>query len=75
MFYVVGHLKKGTSGKFARSIFYFLKSEGNNKCWIDEVTSMQCNLGGGEGMQVPCLLDYEGRKAYIDRLQNILLKI
>ena len=72
--HVVGHLKKGTSAKFTRSIFQFLKGEDNSKSWIDEVTGKRCNLGDGEGMQVLCLLDYERRSAYIDRLQNILLK-
>ena len=73
--HVVGKLWKfkRTSGKFAKSIFCFLKSD-DNKCWI-EVTVKRCTLGDGERMQVPCLLNFEGRKAYIDKLQNILAKL
>ena len=30
---VVGHLKKGTSGRFARAIFYFLRSDAYSSTW------------------------------------------
>ena len=51
--HVVEHLKKRTSVKFARIIFYF-KTDFNNKCLI-EVTDRQFNLDNGEGMQAFCL--------------------
>ena len=37
------------------TIFYFLKSDDNNKCWT-EVTGKQCNLQREQWMQGPCLL-------------------
>ena len=51
---VVGHLKKGTSGKFAKLISYFLK---NDRSLCDVIIKGKpVNLGDGEGMQVPCEL-------------------
>ena len=40
--HVVGHLKKGTSRKFAQTISYFLKCDENNRRWA-EVTGKRCN--------------------------------
>ena len=54
---------KGTTRKFANTVFYFLKSDDNNKCGI-EVTVKRHNLGDGGGMQVLYLLNFERRKAY-----------
>ena len=52
---IVGHLKKGTSGRFAKTIFYFLLSDAYSGAWA-KVTGKRYNLGNGEGMQVPCKL-------------------
>ena len=49
---VVGHLKKGDSGKFATTIFYFLRSGTYCNCYA-EVSGKRCNLKDGEGLQVP----------------------
>ena len=51
---VVGHLPLGENGKFAKTIFYFLRADPNGKCTIT-ITGKAVNLGDGEGMQVPCL--------------------
>ena len=72
--HVVEYLKKGTSVKFTKTNFYFLKSDDDNKCWI-ELTGKQYKLCVGEGIQVPHLLNFEVRKAYIDRLQNTVPKL
>ena len=48
---IVGHLKKGASGRFAKTIFYFLRSDAYSSTWA-KVTGKRCNLGDGEGMQV-----------------------
>lgn len=41
---VVGHLPKGTSGKYAKTIFYFVKLDPLNIC-IAKVTEKAINLG------------------------------
>ena len=46
---IVRHLKKGTSGRFAKTICYFLRSDAHSSAWA-KVTGKRCNLGDGEGM-------------------------
>ena len=71
----VGHLKKGKSGRFAKTIFYFLRSHSQASCTA-KVTGKRFNLGGGEGLQVPCILQFTGEKKFISTLEGqfILLK-
>ena len=57
---VVGHLRKGTSGRFAKTIFYFLRSDAYSSAWA-KVTGKRCNLGDGEGMQVSFKLSLPGQ--------------
>ena len=58
---VVGHLKKGDSGKFAKTIFYFLSSNGYCNCYT-KVSGTRCNLKDGEGLQVPFRIMITGQK-------------
>ena len=44
---IVGHLKKGTSGRFAKIIFYFLRSDAYSSSWA-KATGKRWNLGSGE---------------------------
>ena len=66
---VVGHLKKGDSGKFAKTIFYFLSSNVYCNCYT-EVSGTRCNLKDGEGLQVPCRIIITGQKKYVNLLQH-----
>ena len=59
---VVGHLKKGITGRFAKTIFYFLKSDPYSKARTITL-GPRCNLGDGEGLQVPCKLKLVGQKS------------
>ena len=72
--HVAGYLKKGTSRKFAKAIFYFLKCDENNRCWV-EVNGKRWNLGDRERMQAPCLLHFGWRKVYVDRLKRFSAKL
>ena len=73
--YVVQYLKKKASRKFVKAVFYFLKIDDGNKCWI-EITDKEAILGDGEKMyKVPCLLSFDWGNAYIDRIQNTLLEL
>ena len=71
---IVGHLKKGTFGKFAKTIFYFLCSYAYSSAWA-KVTGKRCNLGDGEGMQVPCKLSLCGQSKCVSLLRKELMKI
>ena len=49
---IVGHLPLGKSGKFAKTIFYFLKANKKLSCVI-KVLGNVINGGDGLGMKVP----------------------
>ena len=68
---VVGHLKKGSNGRFAKTIFYFLPSDTYAKCCVKN-TGKPVNLADGEGMQVPCMLELEDQGRCIDVLKQNL---
>ena len=63
---LVGHLKKGSNGGFAKTIFYFLRSDTYAKCCVNKITRKPVSLADGEGVQVPCMLELEGQGRYVD---------
>ena len=69
---VVGHLMKGKSGRFAKTIFYFLRADKKNDCTV-VVTGKAINRGDKEGMQVPCTLNFKGHRKWIDILKKELI--
>ena len=71
---IVEHLKTGTSGRFAKPIFYFLCSDAYSSAWA-KVTGKRCNLGDGEGMQVPCKLSLSGQPKFVSLLRKELMKM
>ena len=68
---IVGHLPKEKTGKFAKMIFYFLKSEKLCSCKV-KVTGKRINLEDSKGMRIPCLLQFSGPKENIELLQKLL---
>ena len=68
---VVGHLPLGCSGKFAKTILYFLRADEWTECKVI-VTGKPVNRGDGDGMQVPCLLKFHGQKSLIGILKQQL---
>ena len=68
---VVGHLPKGTNGKFAKMIFYFLRKDNLNRCSC-KVIGKPVNLGKGMGMQVPCTTSFTGNNECLDILKKCL---
>ena len=52
---IIGHLPLGKSGKFAKTVFYFLKADKSHGCTIT-VTGKAINAGDCLGMKVPCKL-------------------
>ena len=69
---IVGHLKKGTSGRFAKTIFYFLRRYAYSSAWA-KVTGKRFNLHDGEGMQVPCKLSLAGQPKFVYLLSKKLM--
>jgi len=68
---VVGHLPLGKSGKFAKTIFYFLKASKDNKCHV-EIVSKVVNQNDGLGMKVPSRLIFTAEEKYIKILKEEL---
>ena len=56
---VTGHLPKRKSGKYAKAISYFLKTDPLNICHV-KITGMIVNLGGNKGTRIPFLLRFIG---------------
>ena len=70
---IVGHLGKGKNGRFAKTIFYFLREDpARSKCTVT-VKGKAVNLGDGDGMQVPCRLKLEGDKDFVTLLKTQLI--
>ena len=58
---IVGHLPLVKDERFAKMIFYFLRSDRYAE-YKAIVTGKEVNIGDGEGMQAPSLLKISGAK-------------
>ena len=71
---VVGHLTTGSTGRFAKTLFFYLKGDPYSKA--KTITSeRRCNLGDGEGLQGSWKLKSAGQRKFIDLLQDELIKL
>ena len=66
---IIGHLKKGKSERFAKAIFYYLRSHPQANC-AAKVTGKKIYLGDGEGLQVPFILQITGERKFISVLKK-----
>ena len=71
---VIGHLPLGKPGKFAKTVFYFMKSDKNNHCKIT-VTGKATDAGDGPGMKVAYQLFFLAGEKFIIILQEKLNKL
>ena len=69
---VIGHLPLGKSGKFAKTIFYFLKADKENRCEV-VVLRKVVNENDDLGMKVPSRLIFTAEEMYINILKERLL--
>ena len=70
---VVGHLMKGKGGRFAKTIFYFLRASEYHGCRV-HVTGQAINQGDDKGMKIPCTLMFKGQSKFVDILSQELKK-
>ena len=68
---VIGHLSKGRSARFAKTVSYFLRARNENCCRV-EVTGKRVNLSNGEGLQIICILHFSGEAKFVSKLKVIL---
>ena len=66
---IIGHLKKGKSGCFTKTIFYYLRSHPQENCTA-KVTGERFNLGNDEDLQVHCILQFTGERKFISVLKE-----
>ena len=70
---IVGHLNKGRTARFAKTVFYFLRADEKGLC-VAIVKGKAVNFGDGERMQVPCTLHFKGTTKFIHVLRQQLQK-
>ena len=70
---VVGHLMKDKGGRFAKTIFYFLRASEYHGCRVC-VTGQAINQGDNKGMKIPCTLMFKGKLEFVDILSQELKK-
>ena len=68
---VVGHLMKGKSRKFSKTVFFFLRTNKINSATV-KITGKAVNKGKGMGMEVSCSITFTGSKPMLDKLKEIL---
>ena len=71
---VIGHLPLGKSGKFAKTIFYFLIAAKENRCQIIALAKA-VNQNDELGMKVPSLLLLTAKENFIDIFKERLPKL
>ena len=65
----IGHLKKGETGRHAKTVFYFLQASPMNTASI-AVTEKRVNVGDGQGLQIPSTILFKGEEKYIEVLKK-----
>ena len=71
---VIDHFPLGKSGKFAKTVFYFLKSDKNHHCKIT-VTGEATNDSDKLRMKVPCQLFFLAKEKFIIIFKGKLSKL
>ena len=69
---IVGHLPIGKSGRFAKTIFYFLRADSLNIATV-KVEGKRQNYGDGEGLQIPCSIQFKGETKSVEILKKQLI--
>lgn len=72
---IIGHLPLGQAGKFAKTIFYFLKACKDNRCKIIVTAKKAVNKNDELGMKVPCRLEFSAEEKYMIILKERLPKL
>ena len=63
---IVGHLPLGKEGKFAKTMFYFLRADEYGSCNV-LIKGKPVNLGDGDEMQVSCTFNFVGQKKFLQK--------
>ena len=66
---VIGHLKNGKTGRYAKTVFYFSRANPINTASII-VTGKWVNFGDGQGLKIPCTILFKGEEKYVEVLKK-----
>ena len=66
---MIGQLKKGKTGRYSKTVFYFLPADPISTACIT-VTGKRVNFGDGHGLQIPCTILCKGEEKYIEDLYS-----
>ena len=66
---MIGHLKKGKTGRYTKTVFYFSRANPINTASII-VTGKWVNFGDGQGLQIPCTILFKGEEKYVEVLKK-----
>ena len=66
---VIGYLKKGKTGRYAKTVFYFLRANPMNTASIT-VTDKRVNFGDEQGLQIPWTILFKGEEKCIGVLKK-----
>ena len=69
----VGYLPKGKTGRFCKTVFYFLKIE-NTSCKVVITSQKTVNLGDVLGMRISCKLIFRRQSQFVDILEQEFCK-
>ena len=70
---IFGHLMKGKTGQFSKTIFYFLRASQYRRCNV-RVTGKAVNQGDNKGMKIQCIVTFKGQSESIDVFSQELKK-
>ena len=70
----VGHLMKGKSGNFAKTIFFFLRTDEINSAAV-KIAGKVVNKRKRMGLEIPCSITFTGSKPKLDKLKEILYQL
>ena len=66
---LISHLKKGKTGRYAKSIYYFLQAYPMNTVSIN-VTGQRINFGDGQDLGISCTILFKSEENYIEVLKS-----
>ena len=62
---VIGHLKKGKTGRYTKTVLYFLRANPMNTASIT-VTGKKFDFGGTQELQIPSIILFKVEEKYIE---------
>lgn len=65
---VAGHLIKSKSGKFAKTVFFFLRTDVNNMATV-KINGKAVNKGKGKEIEVPYPITFTGSRQMLNKLK------